>query len=341
VVDHVAVIVMENRTTDQLLGGLRVPGAEVPGPPCPALAWPPSNTHAAAVARRGRRCAVPAAELPVTAALVRAGCVAVGHFSEVLGPSDPNHLALMAAASPVVDNLGWLPRLPPMATLADRLDQAGLSWRNYAGNCADGLAMLPHLRGRPEMRSWREFARDARRGQLARLSWLTAPYARSHHPPMPLLWGERWLCAQVAALAASPCWPALVTVIVWDDWGGYWDHLAPPVLERWRDGTPFRLGLRTPLLLVGGRVPPGTVYERPTSHASVPALVERAFGLPPLTGWDAEADDLGDALLPPGRPPAPAPRLPRLPPPSAWERAGARVIDAAAVAWTLAHAPRR
>jgi hypothetical protein len=334
-VARIVVIVMENRTIDSLLGA--------GGTPCPGLAWPPDNSHAAAVAglpHPGRRCHVPAAQIPVTRALRCAGCMASGHFSEILGPSDPNYLAMMAAASPVAEDLGWFPRLPRMATLADRMDAAGLSWRNYAGNGLDGFAIFPHLRRRAEMRGWRAFAGDARRGELPRLSWLTAPYARSEHPPMPVGWGERWLGQQVAALAAGPCWPDLVAVIVWDDWGGYWDRASPPPLrERWRDGTPFRLGLRTPLLLVGGRVPPGSVFEGPSSHASIPALVERTFGLAPLTDWDADAGDLVRALLPPGVPATPPPRLPRLPGPSLGARAVQGAIDAAAVVWRAAHVP--
>jgi len=336
-VERIVVIVMENRTTDNLLGTRQ-------RATCPWLAWPPANSHAAAVAglpHPGRRCGVPASQTPLTRALLRAGCLATQHFSEILGPSDPNYFAMMAGSAPVVENLGWLPRLPRMATIADRLDEAGLPWRNYAGNGCDGLALFPHLQGRPELGSWRAFAGDARRGDLPRLSWLTAPYSRSEHPPFPVRWGQWWLGEQLAALAAGPCWPGLLTLVVWDDWGGYWDHMTPPpLLERWSDGTPFRLGLRTPLILVGGRVRPGTMYERPCSHASIPALVERVFSLRPLTAWDAEADDLVGALLPSGHRPAPLPRLPRLPRPAAWERAAQGMIDGAAVLWNAAHCPR-
>ncbi len=333
--ERIVVIVMENRTTANLLG--------LQAGTCPALAWPPDTSHAAVVPglpHPGRRCSVPAAQVPVTRALLRAGTLAAGHFSEILGPSDPNYLALMAAASPIVENLGWLPRLPAMATLADRMDAAGLNWRNYAGNGLDGFALFPHLRRRSELRSWRAFADDARRGELARLSWLTPPYALSEHPPMPIGWGERWLGQQVAALAAGPGWPDLVALVVWDDWGGYWDSVTPPVLERWRDGTPFRLGLRTPLILVGGRVAAGRTYPAACSHASIPALVERTFGLEPLTAWDAGADDLTGALLPVGAPPTAPPRLPRLPAPGIGARALQAVIDGAAVVWQCAHAPR-
>jgi phospholipase C len=335
----VVVVVMENRTTDHLLGGLGLPATRPAGPPCrhPVL----GNSHALAVAglpHPGRRCAAPAAALPVTAALVRAGCVAVAHFSEVLGPSDPNHLALMAAASPIVENLGWRPRLPLLPTLADRLAAAGLTWRNYAGAPGAGFAMFPHLRRAAGQPPWWGFAADARRGDLPHLAWLTPPFSRGGHPPMPLAWAERWLGEQVVALAAGGGWAESALIVVWDDWGGFWDHVTPPVVARWRDGTPFRYGLRTPLLLLGGRVRPGTVYHRPCAHASIPAFVTRLFGLEPLGGWDVGADDLLAAWSGAGAPPPAS--LPLPPAPGPLGRGLQAAFDAAAGAWRALHTPR-
>jgi hypothetical protein len=59
-----------------------------------------------------------------------------------------------------------------------------------------------------------------------------------------------WTVAQVDAIVKGGLWPAVVVFITWDDWGGCADHVNPPNVERWSDGTQFRYGSRVPCLVL-------------------------------------------------------------------------------------------
>ena len=288
-IDHVVVVVKENRTYDMLLGG--TPASRGPGPLAdlclPSRAQALRPTVPAYCNRR-----FPPKAVPVYRALARRFTVATRYWSEVRGPSDPNHYMLMSAQSPLVGNRwAWQPT-PDMETLADRFTAAGLTWRNYAGYPGAGFGMVAHLARAPQQRRWEDFASDAAAGTLPALSWVTPPFPRSDHPPAPIAWGEAWTAHQVSALWASPCWARTAAFLLWDDWGGFGDRLPPPVVELWRDGRPFRYGRRVPLLVLSPFARPGLAYGLPASHVSIPAFCEAVFGLPALTFRDAEANPL-------------------------------------------------
>src|SRR5438105_10252908 len=116
---------------------------------------------------------------------------------------------------------------------------------------------------------------------------------------------------------------------LWDDWGGYDDHVATPAVEYTPDNVQVAFGPRVPLLMFGGQVQ-GGIDSRWCSHASVARTALQLLGLPKLGVDRVDADaGLGDrvgtsALNPPPpafggkvtlpRPPRPAPRPKPLPP---------------------------
>src|SRR2546429_4437876 len=59
--------------------------------------------------------------------------------------------------------------------------------------------------------------------------------------------GSQWTASQVHAVVSAGLWAKVAILITWDDWGGWWDHVAPPEVEKWKDGTQFRYGGRVPL----------------------------------------------------------------------------------------------
>jgi phospholipase C len=330
-VEHVVVIVKENRTHDTYFAPRGAAG------PCRALCTAlcmPSRRGALGGSTRGPcRCTYPPEAVAYYRALASAFATADRYFTEVRGPSDPNHLMLMAADSPTVDNLAPGQDPPDMETIADRFEAAGLTWRNYAGRPAGGLAMFPRLRRSPANRPLAALFSDAAAGDLPHLAWVIPPFSRSEHPPAPPSWGQDWTATVVAALMSSPCWPRLVAFVVWDDWGGFWDSVSPPVVERWRDGTPFRYGRRSPFLALGGPVRRGYRRGGTASHVSLLRFCEATFGLPPLTFRDAEADPLLD-VVDPDAASLPAPPLPR-PPRSPWAPVFGPILDWMARVWDV------
>jgi phospholipase C len=125
---------------------------------------------------------------------------------------------------------------------------------------------------------------------------------------------EQWLLQQVLAVAngrtasGQPLWGNVMMLITFDDWGGWTDHVTPPVIESDADG-PYRMGSRVPMIVVGPYAKPHFVSHVQASHTSIVAYQERLFGLPPTNprtvaaGESALADtyDLALPQLPPPR----------------------------------------
>jgi phospholipase C len=190
-----------------------------------------------------------------------------------------------------------------MEILPDQLDEADISWKYYATENAwmNVLQMIRHIRYGP---GWRKvvdpdtFLRDVRRGELPEVSWLIPPEPYNEHPggEKSVCAGENWTVQHVNALMKSEYWESTAIVIVWDDFGGFYDPVAPPVVDY------MGLGPRTPALIISpytvqGDSPDGgyvdhTAYE----FSSVLAFIEGLFDLEPMTERDADADPLSGAF---------------------------------------------
>ena len=106
--------------------------------------------------------------------------------------------------------------------------------------------------------------------------------------------GPSWVAAIVNAIGASAYWPNTVILITWDDWGGWYDHVPPPLDPNYGY---YQNGFRVPLLVVSAYTPSGYVSQTTHTFGSILKFVETAFGLgliPPGTFADATADDLSD-----------------------------------------------
>lgn len=184
-------------------------------------------------------------------------------------------------------------------TLADSLENAGISWRYYAptqgqsGYQFSTLDAINHIRNTDLWQNvvpTTNFISDALSGNLPAVSWMVTGDPGSEHPPDSTCVGENWTLAQVNAVMQGPEWDSTAIIIIWDDFGGFYDHVAPPVV----DG--FGLGIRVPALIISPYVYSGTVSHTQYEFSSVLKTIEEAFGLPPLTQRDAEANDLYDSF---------------------------------------------
>lgn len=206
--------------------------------------------------------------------------------------------ALMVAR--LVDAQGNLDAVWPcfdLPTLADSLEEAGISWKYYApsegqsGYQFSTLDAINHIRN---TNLWENvvptsnFISDALNGNLPAVSWIVTGDPDNEHPPDSTCLGENWSVAQVNAVMQGPDWDSSAIVIVWDDFGGFYDHVVPPVV----DG--FGLGIRVPALIISPYVYAGRISHTQYEFSSVLKTIEEAFDLPPLTTRDAEANDLYD-----------------------------------------------
>ncbi|MFI5417633.1 MAG: alkaline phosphatase family protein [Candidatus Lutacidiplasmatales archaeon] len=124
------------------------------------------------------------------------------------------------------------------------------------------------------------FFADALNGTLPNISWVM-PYARdSDHPPENVTRAEAWVSTAIDSVEASPEWNTTAVFLSWDDYGGWWDNMAPPVLF----GT--QMSFRVPLIVISPYTPAGLVVKTTAAFSSLLSLVEARYGLGCLSVLD-------------------------------------------------------
>jgi phospholipase C len=185
-------------------------------------------------------------------------------------------------------------------TIADSLEAAGISWRYYApppgleGYIWSALDSISHIRfgalWDERVADWSQFSTDAANGTLPAVSWLVPDLPVSDHPQSKkgMCAGENWTVQQINAIMQGPDWPTTAIVLVWDDFGGFYDHVTPPWVDE------FGFGPRVPLIMISPYVKEGTVSHTTYEISSVLQMIETRYNLTPLTNRDAQANSLLD-----------------------------------------------
>ena len=183
-------------------------------------------------------------------------------------------------------------------TIFPELEKKGISWRYYGGRDQFHNALLAVKEIRRTDR-WKNvgyperFVEDARSGNLPQVSYLLPPKKYNEHPHpggRSICVGENWTVEQVNAVMQGPDWDKTAIFITWDDFGGLYDHVPPPVLDD------MGLGPRVPLLIISPWVKPGRVLHQTYEFSSFLAFLERLFDIEPLTRRDRIANDMFDAF---------------------------------------------
>jgi phospholipase C len=308
-VKNIVFFIQENHTFDSLFSGF--PGANGKPAPmaCPdTLPADPPHAHINALEPGGAafgpaRCSYAESDIPNYWKLARSFALCDNYFSEVRGPSHPNYLMMIAGQSPIINAPVPADECPrfclDIPVLPNRLDARGLSWRDYGGI----FSSIKSVIGRTEVMDFRDdqFFVDASMGQLPAVAWLNSGFLResdlkSGHPPSSLCVGENYAVRVLNAVMTGPQWWSTALFLVWDDWGGFYDHVQPPTVETWGDGTPFRYGFRVPCIVVSPYAKTDYISHTLHSHVSLLRFAETIFGLEPLTERDASASDMLDCF---------------------------------------------
>jgi phospholipase C len=203
-------------------------------------------------------------------------------------------------------------------TLADLLDRPPsdpthpISWRYYgpgegsiwmAPNAIDHICQAGGTPLKCNSRHWTsgdvvtwpaQVLVDIKNGALRAVSWVTPTGQDSDHAGANDGLGPSWVASIVNAIGHSPYWNDTVIFVVWDDWGGWYDHVAPPISSTYGYD---EYGFRVPLLVVSAYTPKGYVSQRQHDFGSILRFAEETFNLgriPPGNLADANADDLAD-----------------------------------------------
>jgi phospholipase C len=250
-------------------------------------------------------------------------------FTSNAGASFPNHLFKIAATANGAyenpsgpDQLRWgcdsrprqhVPSLTPrgklfnqepcfnIVTIVDRLEEAGISWAYYApapgkpGYKWNSLSAIRTVRNnaarwKAHVRLDTKFAADAKAGRLPAVSYLVSNVLDSEHPPQSVCRGENWTVRQLNALMQGPDWKSSVVFLSYDDFGGFYDHVAPPRSDV------FGFGPRVPLLVISPFAKPGFVDHTTYEFSSFLRFIEERYGFEPLSERDAAADNMANAF---------------------------------------------
>ena len=185
-------------------------------------------------------------------------------------------------------------------TMGDSLNNAGVSWKSYApkGFGWSGFVAINHIRNTSQWTQHavldNQFAIDAAAGNLPSVSWLVTQGGVSDHAPWSICEGENWLSTQISAVMNGPLWNSTAIFLTWDDFGGFYDHVAPlPQKDQ------FGVGPRVPLIVISPYAKSHNVSHTEYEFSSVLKFMEKRFGLPalnPLRDGDPTLSDVEDAF---------------------------------------------
>jgi phospholipase C len=272
-----------------------------------------------------------AEDLPFYYGLARTFPIGDRYFASCLAQTFPNRRFLQAgtASGLVATRLPnpFEPN-PPTGTVWDELDRHQISWVNY-------FVELPEIGLYP--RVWIDhpsnahpiaaFYQDCRLGRLPAISLITPDlFVISEGETQDVQAGEAFTASVVDAVLHSPSWPRTMLIVVYDEGGGYYDHVPPPSAVAPDDVPPAthvppdqpggydQLGFRVPCIVVAPFAKAGHVSHVVYDHTSILKTIQHKWNLPPLTRRDAAAADLLDFLDLTGAPAFLQP--PPLPPPA-------------------------
>jgi phospholipase C len=187
--------------------------------------------------------------------------------------------------------------------ITDELDRAHVSWKYYTDPevIQNAMAAIQHVWKGPDrhkIASPESFIKDMKAGHMPAVSWLNPPASYNEHPGagVSVCAGENWTVQHINAIMHSKYWPTTAIVVVWDDFGGFYDHVPPPHYDV------MGLGPRTPALIISpwtrrGSNPDGGFIDHHTyEFSSVLRFIEDTFHLKPLTARDRRADPLSGAF---------------------------------------------
>lgn len=197
----------------------------------------------------------------------------------------------------------------PSGTMRDLFDAAGVTWKYYtppyktqksrggAGSEWNAFAVIKSVRYGPEWKTnisipETNICGDIASGNLPAFSWVIPDQVDSDHPHSKdqIDTGPDWIASVVNAIGKSQYWNSTAIIILWDDWGGFYDNVAP---KFYGSGS---LGFRVPGLVVSPYVHQGKIAHSVFEFGSILKFAEQTFGLGSLGTSDKRATSLAQVF---------------------------------------------
>jgi phospholipase C len=234
--------------------------------------------------------------------------------------------SLLTTSKQYLDNQGPFPCFT-YQTIRDLLDAAGVTWKYYVPtwpnnggqmwNAFDAISAVRYDKGEwpnkgkfncvnscvswPESNVLCDVAGSTAspcpapsppgKVVLPDVSWVIPDAVDSdHYDGQGTDGGPDWVASVVNAIGESQYWKSTAVIILWDDWGGFYDHVPPPQLDF--EG----LGFRVPMIVVSPYAKKGYVSHTQYEFGSLLKFIESTYGLPSLGTTDQRANNLTDAF---------------------------------------------
>ena len=239
-------------------------------------------------------------------------------FANVLGPSFPGHMFVLAAQSgwttgnpntqilhpywgcdqdpsttaPILSNgtctaMNVFPcfKIP---SIPDVLP-SGVDWKFYGSDfyflgeiwsMFDGIDKIRNGPGWMNVvNADNTFDGDVDSGKLPAVSWLVNQDLADEHPNVGgVCQGENWTVGHLNHIMQSPLWMSTAIIFTMDDFGGWYDHVPPPRQYGCNATTPYGLGFRLPLIIISPYAKPASIFKEVSEQASIPRFIEKVFG---------------------------------------------------------------
>lgn len=256
--------------------------------------------------------------LPVLHQLASQFTICDHWFSSMLGPTWPNRLFAMSGTSlgratmpsGIMDlNLHFYDQ----TTIFDRLDEKKLTWKVYFGDIPVSMVLAHQwepqnaVRHRPLLELYDDFKTES---EVPNFVWIEPSYmpptANDYHPPHNIFRGEKLVADVYNALRANEdLWNSSLFVVLFDEHGGFYDHVTPPQAtppdNNRKEWTFNQLGVRVPTILVSPWVGNDVVSDT-FDHTSLLKYLTDKWGLGPLGARTANAKSFAGAITSTCRP---------------------------------------
>jgi len=246
-------------------------------------------------------------EVPFIHAAGKAFTVYDRFFCSLMASTWPNRYYKWSAQSG-----GRMDNTPPVETAGNQWDtifdlaiRSGLSARYYNSDLPFSAVWGP--RGVPWTRPVAEYYADCALGTLPNITFVDPPFrdggggdglSADEHPLGDVRLGQAFMSDVVNAFVESPCWERGALFVVYDEWGGFFDHVRPPSVPDARQSANIdedfgQMGFRIPAMCVSPYAFRGEVSHQQCGFESILKLMTYRFALGDLTTRDAQASNIG------------------------------------------------
>jgi len=198
-----------------------------------------------------------------------------------------------------------------IVTIFDRLEERGISWKFYIQKYEREISYRSPVEDWASQVIWvpllsmdrflddpkyadhvvdlTEYYTDLKNGTLPAVSYIV-PSGASEHPPGSVQTGQKFVKSLIQGLMRSEAWDSSAFLLLYDDWGGWYDHVVPPQVDS------YGYGFRVPALLISSYARRGHVDSTVLDFTSVLKFIEENWDIEPLAARDAKANNFLSAF---------------------------------------------